>query len=132
MTPQSPEDFTRDTTRRVTHRVTRLVMFGVFAIAAFFLFGEVVHLLWNWLMPALFHLSAITYWQGLGVIALSWILFGGLRGHRGRGGHGHGDPWRRRMQERMRERWQQMTPEEREKFREWIRSQDAPDAQARA
>ncbi|HEV2289197.1 MAG TPA: hypothetical protein VGR81_09625 [Candidatus Acidoferrales bacterium] len=127
MTPQSAEDFTRDATHRATHRLTRLVMFGIFATAAFFLFGEFVHLLWNWLMPALFHLSSITYWQGLGVIALSWILFGGLRGHRGRCGHGHShsDPWRRRMQERMRERWQQMTPEEREKFHEWIRGQDA-------
>ena len=71
-------------------------------------FTPAVQHLWNWLMPAIFGLHMITYWQSLGLLGLSWLLFGGpklLPG--GRGGH-----WRHRM----RERWEQMTPEEREKF----------------
>lgn len=115
MTPQYPEDFAR----RATHRATKVLMFGIFAVAAFFIFGEIVHLLWNWLMPVLFHLSAITFWQGIGLMVLSWLLFGGLRGV-GRRGPGPRAHWRRRIVERMQDRWEHMTPEEREKFREWV------------
>jgi hypothetical protein len=63
--------------------------------------------LWNWLMPALFGWPSIGYWQAWGLVILSRILFGGFRGA---GGGGH---WRHRMMER----WEQMTPEEREKLR---------------
>jgi hypothetical protein len=69
----------------------------------------VVMQLWNWLMPSLFAVHAITFWQALGILLLSKILFGGFRGRPGCGG-GH---WRGRM----RRRWEAMTPEEREKFR---------------
>jgi hypothetical protein len=50
--------------------------------------------LWNWLMPQLFGLPVITFWQAVGLIGLSWILFragllgrprqAGDRGGRGR------------------------------------------------
>ena len=75
-------------------------------------FGEAVLHLWNWLMPAVFGFHAITYWQALGLLGLSWLLFGGPRGFFG--GHRHGGHWRHRM----RERWESMTPEERERFRQ--------------
>lgn len=78
------------------------------AIVAFIaLGGEVVLLLWNWLLPALFGWRQITFWQALGLLALCRILFGGLGG---RGVH-HPSGLRRRM-----------TPEEREKFRQGLRS----------
>ena len=48
------------------------VMAGVFA----FLFGYFVMLLWNWLMPAIFGLGLITFWQAFGIIILSKLLFG--------------------------------------------------------
>ena len=32
-------------------------------------------LLWNWLMPTIFGLTKITYWQSLGLLILSSILF---------------------------------------------------------
>jgi hypothetical protein len=80
------------------------------AFAALFTF--VVMLLWNWLMPALFGWHMITYWQALGILVLSKILFGGFRGRPGWGGR-----WRGRMMER----WENMTPEEREKFRSGLR-----------
>ena len=77
------------------------------AILFVFLFGEAVKYLWNWLVPALFtgaHL--ITFWQALGLLLLSRILFGSW--HRG-GGPGPRRAWRKR--------WESMTPEEREAFR---------------
>jgi len=70
--------------------------------------------LWNWLMPALFGLRAIGFLQALGLVVLSKILFGGFRGGPFGGPRGH---WRNRMAER----WEQMTPEEREKFRAGMR-----------
>jgi len=42
--------------------------------------GEVVMQLWNWLAPELFGWREITFWQGLGLLALCRILFGGLVG----------------------------------------------------
>ena len=63
-------------------------------------------------MPALFGLAVITFWQAVGLLILSKILFGGFRFRRGPGLH-----WRRRMTER----WEKMTPEQREQFREGMR-----------
>ncbi len=40
-----------------------IVLFG-------WIFGEVVMHLWNWLMPMLFGLHAITFWQGIGLLIL--------------------------------------------------------------
>ncbi|MFN8284080.1 MAG: hypothetical protein U0U67_12750 [Chitinophagales bacterium] len=67
--------------------------------------------LWNWLMPFLFKLPAITFLQALGLLLLSKIVFGFGRG----GGGRFGD--RRRWQRRMQEKFENMSPEEKEKFR---------------
>lgn len=72
--------------------------------------GELVMLLWNWLTPSLFGFSPITFWQALGILALCRILFGGF----GLGGGGR----RSHNKRRVVERWEQMTPEERERFRQ--------------
>jgi hypothetical protein len=71
-----------------------------------------VQLLWNWLLPALFGWREVTFWQALGLLALCRILFGGF------GMHG---PGRSGVRRRMAERWEQMTPEERERFRQGLR-----------
>jgi hypothetical protein len=86
----------------------RVLKFIAIAIVALAGFSFVTMHLWNWLTPALFGWKLITFWQALGLIVLAKILFGGFRG-RGCGGG--------RWRHRMRERWEQMTPEEREKFR---------------
>jgi hypothetical protein len=69
------------------------------AIAGMVLFtfigGEVVKLLWHWLLPSLFGWPLITFWQALGLLALCRILFGGFRLAGSSRGH-----WRRRMDER--------------------------------
>jgi hypothetical protein len=49
--------------------------FGILAIGFFLLCGFVFMLLWNALMPELFGLGTISYWQGWGVLILSHILF---------------------------------------------------------
>jgi len=85
------------------------------AVAAPFvvaLFGYIVMSLWNWLVPAVFGGRTITFWQGLGLLILARILVGGLGG-------GHGDDKHGRR--RSREQWEQMTPEEREAFRQGLR-----------
>ena len=82
--------------------------------------GEIVRLLWNWLLPGLFGWRQITFWQSVGLLALCRILFGGL-GMRGSGRTGMGRRMRERMQARMFERWEHMTPEERERFRQGMR-----------
>jgi hypothetical protein len=87
--------------------------FLLIAIVAMGVFSFVVMSLWNWLMPAVFGMRVITFWQALGLLVLSRILLGGFRGRPGPGGW----HWRRRMMER----WEQMTPEEREKFRQGLR-----------
>ncbi len=64
-------------------RVLKVIGMVLLGIAACFLFGLAVMLLWNWLMPLIFGLPAITYWQGIGILALASILFGRFGG----GGH---------------------------------------------
>jgi len=52
-------------------RIIGLTIGGVvFAVFFAFLFGLVVKVLWNWLMPALFGLGAITFWQAFGIVLL--------------------------------------------------------------
>ncbi len=83
--------------------------------------GWVVMLLWNWLTPALFGWKLLTFWQALGLLALCRILLGGA-GPRGGGGRGG----RRRIRERI----ENMTPEERERLRQRWCGFDAPRGQA--
>jgi hypothetical protein len=60
------------------HKLTLLiVVWGTIAIAGF---GSAVWQLWNLLMPPLFHLPVIGFWQAVGLMALCWLLFGGWRG----------------------------------------------------
>jgi len=51
-----------------------LAVLGIGALAI--LFGFVIMWLWNWLMPDLFGLTTITYWQAVGLFILSKILIG--------------------------------------------------------
>src|SRR5258706_2050565 len=90
----------------------RGLKFAAIAVVALAALGAVVMGLWNWLMPVLFGWPAIGFWQALGLLVLSKILLGGLRGGPGR--HRH---WRGRMIDR----WESMSDEEREKFREGMR-----------
>lgn len=101
---------------RSKSRIKRMIVFAPLAILGMLLFafigGEIVLQLWNWLLPPLFGWPRITFWQALGLLVLCRILFGGS-GMRGSGRSN----WRRRMEERC----ENMTPEERERFRQRMR-----------
>ena len=97
----------------MTRRWLYLVPAAILGLLLFtFLGGALVQQLWNWLLPALFGWPRITFWQALGLLALCRILFGGLRLH---GSDRAG--YRRRMAQR----WEGMTPDERERFRQGMR-----------
>jgi hypothetical protein len=91
----------------------RWIFLAPLVIGGFLLFvaigGAVVQQLWNWLLPPLFGWRQITFWQALGMLALCRILFGGF------GLHGSD---RSHVRRRMAERWEHMTPEERERLRQ--------------
>lgn len=72
--------------------------------------GFVVMGLWNALIPELFHGPVITFWQAIGLLVLSHILF---RGHSSPWGGWRHDRWRKKFEAKL----AAMTPEEREKFR---------------
>lgn len=57
--------------------------FGVLGVAAIFGFTLVVMLLWNALVPELFNGPVLAYWQTLGLLVLSKILFSGIGGGSG-------------------------------------------------
>ncbi|HET7442055.1 MAG TPA: hypothetical protein VFJ47_12195 [Terriglobales bacterium] len=94
----------------------RWFLIGPLAIVATVLFiavgGVIVQQLWNWLLPALFGWHHISFWQAVGLLALCRILFGRL------GGRGF---YRSNFRRRMAERWESMTPEERERFQQGMR-----------
>jgi hypothetical protein len=81
----------------------RFLLFGILFVA---IAGLVVMGLWNLLIPPIFGLHDITFWQALGLLALSRILFGGFRGW-GRGMH----------RARFARGWNSLTPEEQQRFR---------------
>jgi Ca2+/H+ antiporter, TMEM165/GDT1 family len=91
------------------------VPFILLAITAgILLFGWLVMLLWNYTLPYVFGVAAITFWQALGILVLAKILFGGFRC-----GHGHGHMW---YNHEFRNKWMHLSPEEREKMKEEWRS----------
>jgi len=90
-------------------RIAGVVLLGVVGTAIFALvFGVIVMLLWNWLMPSIFHIGEIGFWQAFGIIILAKLIFGGL-GTRGRSAHhgkpswAHGGSWKKSGD--YRERW---------------------------
>ena len=94
-------------------RAVKVVKIVVMVIVGLALFGWVVMHLWNWLMPAVFGLKPITFLQAIGLLLLSKLLLGGF--------HKHGPGGRREWKRHMEERWEKMSPEEREKFREGMK-----------
>ena len=98
-------------------KAIKFVFFAALFVAAA---GFVTKSLWNWLMPLVFHLPVLTFWQTLGLVVLSRLLTGGF-GRGGRGGWARGRAWKRPVQQRM----EAFSPAEREKFRQQMRSRCA-------
>ncbi|MFN5169631.1 MAG: hypothetical protein ACK5DD_08400 [Cyclobacteriaceae bacterium] len=85
------------------YKIALVIVFGVVAVIAF---GYATMLLWNWLVPDLFGGPIINFWQTLGLLLLSKILFSGLGG-KGSRGRGH---WKEKLST--------MSPEDRELFKQ--------------
>jgi hypothetical protein len=83
----------------------RAPLFILFAVAGAFAMGALTMVLWNAVVPAVFHTGTITLLQGVGLIALSRLLFGGFK--RG-GGSRH---FRKHCGEHGRGRWQEAPQE---------------------
>jgi hypothetical protein len=88
-------------------KIIGFVLLGLLALTAF---GFVTMYLWNWLVPELFNGPELSFWQTLGLLVLSKILFSGF----GKGGHHHGGSWKPYWKERM----NRMSPEDRERFKQ--------------
>jgi Ca2+/H+ antiporter, TMEM165/GDT1 family len=77
-------------------------------LAALTAFSFLTMILWNALLPEIFHFPRITFWQAAGLLVLSRLLFSGGPWH-----HARPHSWKNNL----REKWEKMTPEERDKFR---------------
>lgn len=96
----------------------RFWLFPIFALMAALILGGIVMCLWNVILPDLLHVSTISYWQSVGLLALCRILFGNF----GRGSMRGNLGWKNQnsFEKRgiWREKWANMTNEERTKIRE--------------
>ena len=93
-----------------------LVFIPLFLLAMAALLGGLVLWLWNWLMPVIFGLPMLTFWQAVGLVVLCRLLVGniGLGGHHHHHAHGHCECGE--GQNKLRECWANMTPEERQEI----------------
>jgi hypothetical protein len=92
--------------------IKRAIFIPIAIAAGVFVFGSLVMFLWNSILPVVFGISAITFWQALGILVLSKILIGGFHGHRGH--HHSAHDWHSKRMH--------LSPEEREKMKEEWRS----------
>lgn len=96
-----------------TFWIRRVAGFILIAAAAVLLLTFIVMTLWNSILTPVLNVRSIDFAQALGILVLSKILFGGFRGG---GWRGRGRYWN----SEIRTKWQSMTPEEKEKFKqEW-------------
>ncbi|MGE9311992.1 hypothetical protein ACLOAU_10110 [Niabella sp. CJ426] len=82
-------------------------------VAAVFLFSAIVMLLWNAVLPDVLPVKPVSYWQAMGILVLSKILFSGFggKGHKKFGSRGE-----------LRDKYRNMSEEDRQKFKEaWKR-----------
>src|SRR5690349_24952464 len=97
--------------------ILKIAVFGLLAVA---LFGWVTQVLWNWLVPVLFSGPVISIWQAFGLLILSKILLSGFGGKGRHGGWSHyrGGHWKHNWKER----YERMSPEERERLKERMKA----------
>ena len=95
--------------------IFKMVTLGIIAVAVF---TWLTMLLWNWLVPVVFNGPMLDYWQTLGLLVLSKILFSGFGKKHGGGHWKHGGGyWKSHFYQKM----ASMTPEERETFKQRMR-----------
>lgn len=90
--------------KRIGKRIMWIFGGVIFGAGIALVFGFIVRALWNWLMPSIFGLGEITYWQAWGLVLLSHILFKGSRDS----DHGHSNHhggWENGFKDRMKQRF---------------------------
>lgn len=92
------------------------IFFGILFFGS--LLGFIVMVLWNCLLPEILSLPKINFWQAIGLLALTRILFGTIKGWKGCNSccnsNEHNSGWKKKWEDRL----ANMTPEEREKAKE--------------
>ena len=83
-----------------------MVLDSTVYVAVLAAFGLIFMLLWNAIIPVVFNLPPLKYFQAIGILILARLLFGGF--HKPWDHHHHWTP--------LREKWSKMTPEEREVY----------------
>ncbi|MBO0929990.1 hypothetical protein [Fibrella aquatilis] len=91
----------------------RFLWIPVFAAMACSLLVALIMYLWNTVLVAVVAVRPVTFWQAAGLFLLSRLLVGGWPGG-GRGRHGGGPAWRGK--------WQQMSDEDKRRFKEQFRA----------
>jgi hypothetical protein len=94
----------------------RIIGFVLFGGAALFALTAIVMYLWNFAAVPALGLGMINYWQAMGLLVLSKILFTGI-GPR-RGSHHRHKHWKK---------WREMSPEDREAFKKRWKSRKNED-----
>lgn len=96
------------------------IKIGLMIVIGIFIFGTVLMLLWNVLMPSIFGLREISFWEGIGLLILAKIFFGSHYGGRKHCKHCHGSKfrdgstWKMLMKEKMKK----MSEEEKIAFKQ--------------
>jgi hypothetical protein len=120
-------------------RIAGLVVLGVIGAGLFALaFGWLVMILWNWIMPTVFGLGLIGYWQAFGIVILAKLIFGGMGGARHvghrynpwRGNPWKGNPWGEGPHGRRRDDWRRYREfwetEGRDSFERFVQRKNGP------
>jgi len=89
-----------------------IAKFVLLAVVLIVVVGFTIMSLWNWLVPELFHGPVITFWQGLGLLLLSKILFHSFGGKTN--SNHNGGPWKYYWKKKL----GGMDPEEKERFKQ--------------
>ena len=92
-----------------THRRNKGFLFLLIPLVFFAVTG-IVMWLWNTLLPEIIGVKAITYWQAMGILVLSKILFGGF--------HGKGGKCHKFSKHQIEQKMEGMSLEEKEKLKE--------------
>ncbi|MBD3378743.1 hypothetical protein GF406_27195 [candidate division KSB1 bacterium] len=82
-----------------------MVLVGILLAAALgLLLGFIVMWLWNWLMPTIFGLPVISFWQAWGLVVLTHIFFKSFPHH---SKHHHDNHWKEHFRRKFHEHQEQ-------------------------
>jgi hypothetical protein len=91
----------------------------VIILAFIFLGGLAVKLLWNAILPVVLGVAAVTFWQAVGILVLSRLLFGGFRGGPWGGRRGGPPHWKNQWVNMSEEEKLRMKDEMLKRKEEW-------------